>query len=252
MKKKFSDIISGVGRYFMLVPIAAGVSLTSCSDDEEPVVFVISEDDAAEFVAVVLSVNTYGFAANAIRLSEDVSNSLSCGTQLGDSGLISDTSIDGTVTYSYNFNESYSYVCDANGGTVQYSFVADQELSTLRSDVDSDISGIWTLGNIDNSESSYSLAGIYKRSSDRDSKTDELPSAFIMTDLEFQGIAVDKSSGYLVGGTADFILTGNQIGTTGQTFEGVIDFSDPEATLVIFTDGSTYVLNLLTGEIQKP
>lgn len=251
MKKKFSNLTSEVSRYLLLISMAASVFLTSCSDDEEPVVFVISEDDAAEFVAVVLSVNTYGFAANAIRFSEEVSSSLSCGAQLEDSGTISDTSVDGTITYSYNFNESYSYVCDANGGTVQYSFIADQELSTLRSDVDSDISGIWTLGNIDNAGSSYSLSGIYSRSSDRDSKTDELPSAFIITGLEFQGLAIDKSSGYLVGGTAGFELSGSQIGTAGQAFEGVINFSDPEATQVVFTDVSTYVLNLLTGEIQK-
>ena len=230
MKKKFSNLMSGISKYFLLVSIMASTFLTSCSEEEseEPVIFVLSEDDAAEFIAVVLSVNTYGFAANAIRFSEDVSNSISCGAQLGDSGTISDTSMDGTITYNYDFNESYSYICDASGGTVQYSFVADQELSTLRSNVDSNISGIWTLGNIDNAESNYSLVGIYSRSSDRDSKTDELPSALIMTDFEFQGIAIDKSNGYLVGGTAD-----------------------SKATLVVFTDGSTYVLNLLTGEILK-
>ncbi len=252
MKKVISNMFSRVGKRLLLILLVTGTLLSSCGDDDgDPVIFVISEDDAAEFVAVVLSVNTYGFSANAIRFSEDVANSLLCGTQLEDSGTISDTSIDGTITYSYNFNESYSYLCDANGGTVQYSFIADQELSTLRSDVDSDISGIWTLGNIDNSESSYSLSGVYNRSSDRDSKTDELPSAFIMTGLEFEALSIDKSNGYLVGGTANFELSGSQIGTEGQLFQGVINFSNPEATQVVFTDGNTYVLNLLTGEIQK-
>ncbi len=251
MKTKFSNAIGRFGKYFFLALIIVSMALTSCSDDEEPVVFVISEDDAAEFVAVVLSVNTYGFSANAIRFSEDVSNALLCGSQQTDMGTISDTSSDGTINYSYHFDESYGYICNSDGGMVQYSFVADQQLSTLRSDVDSDISGIWSLTNIDNDEPNYTLSGVYSRSSDRDSKTDELPSAFIMTGLEFEGISINKTSGYLVAGNANFELSGRQAGTDGQVFQGIINFVDPEATEVIFTDGSTYVLNLLTGDIQK-
>lgn len=251
MKKAFSTQFSRLGKHIFYALFLTTWVLSSCSEEDDPVVFVISEDDAAEFVAVVLSVNTYGFSANAIRFSEDIANDLLCGSQANDAGSISETSADGTITYNYHFNEAYAYVCTSEGGTVQYSFTADQELSTLRSDVDSDISGIWTLGNIDDATTDYSLSGVYNRSSQRDSKTDELPSAFIETALEFEGLTIDRSSGYLIGGTANFELSGSQIGASGQTFEGVILFSDPEFTQVMFTDGSTYILNLLTGEIQS-
>ena len=244
MKSKF--------KLMLLALISSAVLFSSCSDDDdEPVVFVVNEEDAAEFVAVVLSVNTYGFSSNAIRFSEEVADNLSCGSQTQDSGTINETSSDGTITYSYDFTEAYTYICDTEGGSVSYSFVAEQQLITLRSDIDSDISGIWTVTDIDNSEPSYNLSGVYERSSDWDSKTDELPAAFITVDLSFTDLKVDKSSGDLVGGTSQFELSGSQTDTDGQMFQGAINFSDPEATEVVFTDGGTYTLNMRTGEINK-
>ncbi|KYG72381.1 hypothetical protein AWN68_11485 [Roseivirga echinicomitans] len=233
--------------------IAGIIFFTSCSSDDadEPVVFVIDEGDAAEFVAVVLSVNTYGFSANAIHVSEVVADNMTCGSQSQDSEIIKKTSLDGTVTYNYAFDESYTYSCDVPGGSVTYSFLAEQQLSTASSYVDSDISGIWTVSDIDNSEPSYMLSGIYKQNSDRDLTTDELPSAFITTDLYFTDLKIEKETGYLIGGTSQFELAWRQIDSDGQVFQGTINFSDPEATEVIFTDGGTYVLNMLTGEITK-
>ena len=244
MKLKFKPIL--------LILISSAFLFSSCNDDdEEPVVFVINEEDAAEFVAVILSVNTYGFSSNAIRFSEDVVDNLSCGSQMQESDIINETSSDGTISYSYDFTETYSYSCDTEGGSVSYSFLAEQQLTTLRSDVDSNIAGIWTVTDIDNSEPSYNLSGIYDRSSDWDSKTDELPPAFIITDLSFTDLKVDKSSGDLVGGSAQFELSGSQIDTDGQMFQGIINFSDPEATEVVFTNGGTYILNMRTGEVNK-
>jgi len=237
----------------IIVLIASAFSFTSCNSDDadEPVVFVIDEGDAAEFVAVVLSVNTYGFSANAIHVSEVVADNMECGDQSEDSGIVSESSLDGTVTYNHAFDESYTYSCDAPGGSVTYSFLAEQQLSTASSYVDSEISGIWTVKDIDNSEPTYLLSGTYKQDSDRDLTTDELPSAFITADLDFTDLKIEKETGYLIGGISRFQLAWSQIDSDGQAFNGTINFTDPEATEVIFTDGGTYVLNMLTGEIIK-
>ena len=236
----------------LIALLSSAVLFSACSDeDDDPVVFVVDEDDAAEVVAVVLSVNTYGFASAAARFSQDVADYLSCGVQEQNAGTIDDTSNDGTVSYNYVYDETYSYSCDTEGGTVNYSFIAEQALTTLRYDTDSDISGIWAVTDIDNSQPSYNLAGVYETHSERDSKTDESPAAFFTVDLNYSDLKVDKSSGDLVGGSSQFKVSGRQIDTEGEDFEGTIYFDDPEATKVEFTDGGTYILNMRTGEINQ-
>lgn len=252
MKKLIAKVKEKAMRSLFMVVLATSVVMTGCSDDEEePVVFVIDEEDAAEVVAVVLSVNTYGFSANVVRFSEEVANDLTCNTLEHDEGTISEASADGNITYSYMFDETYSYACDAQGGTVNYSFEAEQTLTTLRYDSDSDISGNWALTDIDNPAPSYNLTGVHEYASDWDAKTDEQPSAFIDYGMDFTDLKVEKATGDLVGGTSQFELTGRRIDGESETYEGTINFSDPEATEVVFSNGGTYVLNMHTGEINQ-
>lgn len=64
-----------------------GLVFTSCSDDDnEEVVNIVSEEQAAEIVATSLAYNTYGMAANVNYVSDEISTILNCDEQATSSG----------------------------------------------------------------------------------------------------------------------------------------------------------------------
>ncbi|MDN5205588.1 hypothetical protein QQ008_29660 [Fulvivirgaceae bacterium BMA10] len=245
MKQKF--------RASLLVMLLLGISMTACDNDDEPqvVVFQVNEEDAAEIIAVFLSINTYGFSANVDYIAEQVAGTLVCGQTVSDSDSFSDSSADGAINYTYNFTESYTYQCGTNDGMVNYGFVASQSLSTLRADILNDISGNWTLTDIDSNTENHQLSGEYQRSGSWEFKTGEEESFSVNMTIDFNNLLVEKATGYLNGGSAVFGLIGEKSESESSNYSGIVSFNSPEETIVEFNNGGTYILNMKTGDIQK-
>lgn len=134
-----------------------GLALTSCSDNDEPIVVEeITEEDLVEVLATSLSKEDGGLAADLGNLLDELEEE--CGYTNTES--LNDEVNGDDRSYAVDYDYSIEVICDDNGQLllVDYDYTATREAQLFRLDITSTVVSEWELveANLD-----YQLNGSY-------------------------------------------------------------------------------------------
>lgn len=230
----------------------------ACNDDNESTSATISNEEAAEMVAISLAEDASGMtvvvsdAANtADDAMEEVSGgrTASCGYSKNIS--LSKTNPSGTlITYSYDYDYNYLMVCDSEEvpmsltSNVTYSgeFDAPRLASQQSGTSDLSVTGL-------DSTSIYVVNGSYTSTGAFQSKVGNKNSHTSSIEILIDEVTVDKDNKEIVSGTATVTIQGEVPGKGGFSFNGTIVFNGKgNATVTI--EGETYTIDLESGEVE--
>lgn len=233
---------------YVFVAVAI-VSFSACDDDDEPAV-VVTVDDAAELVAYSIAKRTYGAVHNLNYLAENIVNTLECNESNTTSRTVSDSSIDGEINVSYDITESYSKLCDSLE-TINYSFNALQELSSIRLDAEQAIDGDWTVIGFEDNASTVSYSGDYNRTGTWIYNLDKNHVDQVSFTSQLNSLMASLADGQITAGDANFELVGTSTVHADYSYQGSIVFYENNIAVISFQSGEQYELNLETGDITR-
>lgn len=241
-------IKSGIWSTILCLCIA--LFATSCNEEDEITPITITIDDAAELVAYSLANRTYGAINDLNYVAEEVLELVGCNETESNDRTVSDSSTEGEITVSYTISELYSKNCEV-GEIINYSFETDQVLTSVRYDIEQAISGAWTIEGVQENSTTFIYTGPYSRSglwtyNLRDNHTDDVSYTSSFTNLVY-----DINSERITGGTSMFTLVGESTVYENYSYAGDIAFEGEDISIITFSTGEQYELNLETGEITE-
>jgi hypothetical protein len=225
-------------------------AFASCDNDDDSA--TVTEDDAAEMIAASLSESSSGLTS-VIEVSAEGSNVAvdnsggrvaACGYTYSES--FTKTSLQGSsITYNYDFSYGYALTCSADAPlSLAIAVTFDGEFDGPR--LSSNHTGTADLDftALDKDLTAFIANGTYSQSGSFESKVRNLNSG------SSDDVNVDKANYEIESGTASVVITGNVTGKAAFSFEASVTFTgDKTGTITI--NGSTYAVNLLTGEVTK-
>lgn len=234
----------------MLAFFAIIFTATSCSDDDEPQAIVITIDDAAELVAFSIANRTYGAVNNLNYVANNILSLVGCNESESNTRTVTETSVDGEISVTYDISENYSKTCDSFE-TVNYNFNADQVLTSARLDLDQDLDGSWSVGGVQAGSTELTYNGTYSRGglwtyNLEDNHADNVTFSSVLNNL-----TADPTDGRITGGTATFQMNGSSTVHASYSYEGDIIFQGSDISIINFQTGEQFQLNLETGELTR-
>lgn len=222
--------------------------LTSCNEDED--LIIVTVDDAAELVAFSLANRTYGTIYNLNAITEDIVASVACNESQTDDRTILDTSSDREVSITYTISESYSKSCETEE-IITYSFTSDQSLTSIRYDLEEKVSGTWSIEGFQEHSTQLMYNGPYSRSglwtyNLEEDHTDDVNFTNTFIDLIYEN-DLDR----IISGMSTFSLEGTSTVYEPYSYEGEVEFLGGDISIITFSTGEKYELNLATGEITS-
>lgn len=223
-------------------------SFLACNDDDDAEV-VITVDDAAEYVAASLAIAVYGATSNMNYVSDQIIDLIDCNESENDTRTDTETSINENVTASYSISESYSRTCPGEKEVVIYNFSAEQTTTSDRLDTDHNITGAWTIDGAEESSTVLSYSGSYVRGGEWTYKLDDNRMDDVTTSFVYDDVKANKSDNVIFEGTATFSMIGNSTVYEPFTYEGNVVFQTNNISVVTFSSGERYEIDLNTGEV---
>lgn len=234
---------------FLFALILLAFICSSCDDDDDNASITITADDAAEYVAASLAIATYGATNNMNYVSDQIIELIDCNESESDTRTDTETSFNGNVTASFTISESYSRTCSGGVETITYNFNAEQTTTSELLDTDHNITGAWTIGGAEESSTTLTYNGSYSRGgewnySNEDNQMDDVTSSFVYKDVK-----ANKSDDVIFEGTSTFLLIGNSTVYEPFTYEGDVVFQANNISIMTFSTGEQYEIDLNTGEV---
>lgn len=246
---------SNIKKFGLYLIAIMAISFTSCNTDDDvcstddEVVIVITEETAVEIITSSLAYNTYGMASNVNYVSDEISTILNCDEQATNSGTNNFTSVFGNVTSIYQFNEFYSKTC-VPSEVIEYSITAFQDTDAVYFTSQENVEADFTVVGLDDTSTNEIYSGSYHREGNWFSKSFN-DSFDVEYDMNFSDLYVNKTSYNIVSGISSFSMAANYSETSESTsFNGTVTFLNEGEAQLDFNNGSSYLLNLETGEIS--
>ena len=232
----------------MIALFAIPFMTTSCSEVDEPITITI--DDAAELVAFSIANRTYGAVNNLNYVANSVLGLVDCNESESTSRTVNEISADGEISVSYDISENYSKTCGTEE-IVNYSFNADQMLTSHRLDLDQDLNGSWIVGGVQSGSTELTYNGSYSRSGLWTYNLDNNHIDNVTFSSMLNNLKADPSDGRITGGTATFMMNGTSTVYDSYSYEGNIEFQGSDISIITFQTGEQYELNLETGTVTR-
>ncbi len=215
----------------------------------------LSASEAVDLMAGSLSTNTHGLTSMGSDASlysqSDVDAHITCGATRTDT--VTKTSPAGASTsFSYGLGYSYTLNCNANNlpdnviGKLNYTgtFSNPHMSSANAGHVTFTVAGLTT------NATAYVFNGSYLRTGSFASKSDTTNHGSSSLDIEVHSLMLHKPDRAVVSGNATFTLTGTIPKKGAFSFTGTVLFNG-DGTAKITVNGSSYVVDLTTGEKTK-
>lgn len=214
----------------------------------------VSMDDAAAMLSGSLSSNSYGMN----NMSADVgSNALAFATNNSPCGFtkidtFSRHSSTPSAAYAYKLSYTHKLFCNTSNlpdnitSTLTYSgyYTNAKVLLTNTGTASFVIAGLSPTALV------YAINGEYKSSGTFKLKSDTTNTGSASIDIVVKNVIITKSTLVIASGTATVIITGTTAKKGDFTYNGTLTFNGTSlATMII--NGTTYTINLLTGDITR-
>ncbi len=235
-------------RNLLLISILA-IPFVGCNDDDDSDNLVITVDDAAEYVAASLAIATYGATSNMNYVSDQIIDLIDCNESESDTRTDTETSNNGNITASFTISESYSRTCSGGEEVITYNFTLDQITTSNPLNTNNDITGAWTISGAEESSTVLTYNGSYTRGGEwtynnEDNHTDDVTTSFI-----YENVKANKSDDVIFEGKSTFTMIGNSTVYDPFSYEGDVVFQADNTSIVTFSTGEQYEVDLNTGEV---
>lgn len=244
MKTKFTKPV-------LLSFIFVAIILGGCRRNEEEEEIPVTSDDAADVITYALQSSSGGYANQCSETAEYLSSEGLRSTQSLQCGVL----FDSTVSFSYNGNNltaNYSLQwelllnCDSMNLPQSLSFTSPYSGNYDGPLMSSSNSGNlnWTVTGLASGNSvPYTFSGNFTRNGNHTSKVRNQTSFSSDLQITVMGVAVDKVTQQITGGTANASLTCQSSTGNNYSFSGTIVFNgNGSATLTI--GSNTYSIDL--------
>lgn len=240
----------------LFLAIACIVLMASCNEESTP---IIDTEEAADLVGSSLATNSSGVNAVAADVAEAANNGVenaggrvqTCGVE--ETASYTRTSPGGSdITYDYSL--SYSYLLSCTNANIPETFSADLDYSGVfeSTRVKSDNTGAAELevGTLEGSFTTFEINGTFTRNGSFESKVQNKTNSTSSIEFTLSKLTVSKSTQQITGGTATVTVTGSVSGKGDFSKTATVTFlGNLQGEIAI--DGTTYSVNLTTGEITK-
>lgn len=226
-------------------------SLVSCKKEdpkpEEPTPVTITEDDAADLVAIALGTGTYGLTSSASESAQKANfayNQLVPCLYNLDTSIVKTSPIGSAISYNYNLNYGYQMYCT---NAIPQNFVCTMsssgDLDQIRMSASSTATATLTFTGLAPGATEYTLNGTYTREGSATSKIRAKNSFTYTLTINVNDFTINKTSYAIEGGSGTVSLTANTSTGNTFTFNGTLTYLDANtATLVV--GSRTFTINI--------
>lgn len=229
--------------YFALIAIMGTLAFASCNKDDDDA--NVSMDDVSDAVEYSLTNTAEGLAATTDEAIHAYELAAVAKNGIADCGVNYDTTITrigntAAATYNYVYNIDYLLTCGVSDPiSFAYNYAADGTYDLPRMASDDAAMAEWVLTGLDANSANYLLNGSYVRQGSQESKV-RLKRKFSSTiTYTLANISIDKTTGYINGGTATLTIAGSASSGGSFSFTGTATFTSTQVTVVL--DGESYV-----------
>ncbi len=253
---------------FRILPLVVMITFMSCEKEKDSDVNAISEDEAADIVAMALAENSSGAVLVVETTTETTDKAINEESLSSESGLtlksastsacgfshdttFSIQNMNGTViTFDYSFSYSYSLTCNQysipESMGISYSYNGNFDAPRLGSN--SSGNGSLTISGLELSAANYTFEGSYRQEGSSESKVRNQYTTSNSLEINFMAMVINKNTYKIEGGTASASLEGTVPQKGSFSFSCAITFNgDDTATVII--NGNSYLIDLEDGEI---
>jgi hypothetical protein len=235
------------------------LAVVSC-DDESNSATVMSNDEAADQIALSLSESSSGLT---VTVDETVSvtetaveanagaRTTACG--YSENFNFSTSNPQGSlITFSYTFAYSYALSCgtDSLPASMQTLVTYSGEFDAPRLASAHTGDGVLTVTALDNTSTAYSIDGSYSRDGSFESKVNNLSAGSNTLVMAIDDLVVNKTTKRIESGSASITLTGTVTGKGDYSFTASIIFNG-DGTATATLNGDIYSVDLSTGIVTK-
>ncbi len=241
----------------LLVVFALG-GLSCSKSDTSP---AVSQEDAADAVGSYLASDFSSSTSDAASVSTQTGSKAggrsasgyrteasSCGVAF-DSTLSKSSPTGSLITYSYQLTYTYTLACTNKiPSSLDLGITSTGTYSGPRISSTGSGAGSWAITEF--TGTTYSLNGSYSKTETVTQKTGAQKEFSNKLDLTYAGIAIDKSTKKLTGGTITYTMTGAITGGASFNYSGTITFLGNESA-TITVGSATYTVDLSVGTVTK-
>lgn len=251
---------------FKVLPFVVMITFMSCEKEKDSGVNAITEDEAADMVAMALAENSAG-ATSVVETTTTTTDKVVNEEPLtSESGLtLKSTSVCGfshdttysfqnksgmAITFDYSFSYSYNLTC--NQFNMPESMSASYTYSGLfdapRLESNNTGSGALTISGLELSVTTYTVEGSFMQDGSFQSKVRNQNSSNSNIEINFIDLVINKGTYKIEGGTASAVLEGTVPQEGSFKYSCSITFNGDDTAIVVIND-STYLIDLENGEI---
>ncbi|MBS1528675.1 MAG: hypothetical protein JSU01_00085 [Bacteroidetes bacterium] len=251
----------------MIAVALAFFSISACKKDSTSASGSVSTDQAADLAASALSSNSGGVASMADDISANAAivasvggpsvNSVglasehqACGTTLTDS--VTHSGSDSSVSFNYFRKYSHTLNCNAQSqpDNLVNTMVSSGSFSGPRISTTAKDTANATIAGLTQAAANFVINGDFKRHGTFQSQVGNKASGNSYLDVVITNLTLSKPGRAIVSGSGTFTLTGTA-GKVNYSYSGTITFNGNGTVTLNVTGGSSYTINLGSGECKR-
>lgn len=229
----------------LTVATALVIGLNACKKDNNNsnTSATVTEADAVEMTTDAVEPATGGMT---LQVSSSVTiykvTTISCGVPKDTT--ITASSASGVIP-TYNASLSWAYTLNCAGispSSLDLSFQGNSTYDGVKMSLNGTTNGTFILSGLEASSGSYTLNSTYTRSGSTVSKIGNQHTYTSNVKISSSDIAVDKTTGLILSGTATVSITGTSSTGSSFSFGGTITFEGNNTANLVLNSGTKYVL----------
>ncbi|MCB9188496.1 MAG: hypothetical protein H6600_04790 [Flavobacteriales bacterium] len=232
-------------RTISVMMIAFIFAVSSCKKEDEQEK-TVSEEETSEVVAKSMESSNSGLIEQieeSVQMANVALQNPICALQYD--STIQKTYTSTSRTLDYTFNWGYQVNCSNNvPSDVTFSYNSSGNYSSLRMDADDEATGSIVLTQLLSSQSSYMANINYERIGNQESNFGNNSTFSSTLTITGSNIEVDKTSYEILGGSANFTISGSRDNGTNYSFSGMIQFLGGGSATVSFNNGNQYTISI--------
>lgn len=239
--------------YLMSIALIMSMVWTSCENNDTN--NASDTQDIADEIAASVGSSNSGITSEIVSTAEltkeyESAKSSAIDTLYSVDTTITKSSTSGAIiTYNYLYNIKYGYVFDDNGlSNMYYNSIIDGSFNAPRISSNDNRTSNWVMTGLPVSSSTYILNGTTERTGSSQSRVRNKRSFTSGSEITLTDVKVNKSSLKVVSGTLNWRITGTMNGQS-YSYSAVLVYQD-NGTAQLTLDGTTYTINLSTGETE--
>jgi hypothetical protein len=231
---KSKNLLKTIPALFFLLAMTV-----SCKKSNDTNATVMTEEEAAEVIALSVSGNTEALADQVVEIAT-AANTYGSTCAYSKDTTVTRTNSTGLYTWNYLFNWKWNVVCTAgipNSMTANYKMKGTYDTPRMGSN-DSSSANLAVTNLLIGAQ--YTYNGTYTREGSQVSKIRNQNSFSSKVLLNLSNLKVSKATGQIDAGTATASITGSTSAGNSFSYGGNISFTGSKTAVITLNNGNVY------------